>query len=81
MERKNVRGKFCRILKQNDSRIDQDKGKGEQFFLKKSQSVERLNVRLVNLKGSLNWYTVWESHVRRGGMRGMEGTSWALTTH
>lgn len=80
MERKNVRGKFCRILSKTIRGLIR-KGKGEQFFLKKSQRVERLNVRLVNLKGSLNWYTVWESHVRRGGMRGMEGTSWALTTH
>lgn len=46
--------------------------------------MERFRCWLVNLKGkegrkegSLKWYTVWESHVRRGGMRGMEGTSWA----
>lgn len=31
-------------------------------------------------EGTLKRYTVWESHVRRGGMRGMEGTS-VLTTH
>lgn len=38
MERKNVRGKFCRILKQNNSRIDQEGKRGTILFKKISKS-------------------------------------------